>query len=334
MRLILASILALVLAVPTFATDPGVSNSGATTANNVVQRLQDASVTIKAGSSQGSGVFVTRKIGDNDVSFILTAGHVIDHLKKTRTVLGSDGKEIKKIEFDDLNIVQEFQENGRKVGEMNVICKVLRYSDAELGEDLALLQVYKNNFTKATTEFYLDDAIPGIGTELYHVGSLLGQVGANSTTTGIISQTGRVLNLAGGSGVVFDQTTATAFPGSSGGGVYLKADGRYVGMLVRGAGEGFNFIVPARRLIAWCKQSKVGWVVDPKEKLPTTDELSKLSPSDTPDVRQLFDLGVRFNAPRSADSLRYPYLLEVGRSSRPLPPALPEPEAELGPAIP
>lgn len=281
-----------------------VSKSGANTANNVVQKLQDASVTIKAGQAQGSGVFVTRKIGNNDITFILTAGHVIDHLKKTRTVLGSDGKEVKKVEFDDVNIVQEFQENGRKVGEFNVICKVLRYSDAELGDDVAILQVYKQNFTKASTEFYLDEAIPSIGTELYHVGSLLGQVGANSTTTGIISQTGRVLNLAGGSGVVFDQTTATAFPGSSGGGVYLKSDGRYVGMLVRGAGEGFNFIVPARRLIAWCKAGKIGWLVDPKEKLPTADEVSKLSPSDMPDVRQLYDLGIRY-------SMKYPYLIKT-----------------------
>ena len=39
---------------------------------------------------------------------------------------------------------------------------------------------------------------------------------------------------------IFDQTTCVAFPGSSGGGVFLKRDDpRYVGMLVRGAGEGF-----------------------------------------------------------------------------------------------
>jgi hypothetical protein len=315
-----------ILLVASVAWADNVSNSGAGTTNTVVQKLQDASVTIKAGRSQGSGVFVTRTVESKDVTFIITAGHVIDHLKKTRTVLTPEGKEVKKVEFDDLNIVQEFQENGRKVGEFNVICRVVRYSDAELGEDLAVLQVYKQNFTKATTEFYLDEQIPPIGTDLYHVGSLLGQVGSNSLTTGIISQTGRVLNLAGGSGVIFDQTTATAFPGSSGGGVYRKHDGLYVGTLVRGAGEGFNFIVPVRRLHAWCKLGKIEWLLDPKAKMPSMDEINKLSPSDIPDVRQLYDLGIRF---KTEDAKKYPTLLNVTKSPSPFPftpesPTLPE----------
>ena len=33
---------------------------------------------------------------------------------------------------------------------------------------------------------------------------------------------------------VFDQVTAVAFPGCSGGGVYIKANGDYVGMLTQG----------------------------------------------------------------------------------------------------
>lgn len=268
---------------------------------DLLQRLQDASVTVKAGNSQGSGVLVTRTIEGQKLTFVLTAGHVIAGLKKNRTIT-TDGTEKKVVEFDDVGIVQEFQESGRRVGETNIICRVLRYSDAELGEDLAVMQVRKSNFTDATTDFYLDEAIPPIGTELYHVGSLKGQFGSNSLTTGVIAQTGRVIDLAGGGGVVFDQTTATAFPGSSGGGVYLKADGRHVGVLVRGAGEGFNFIVPSRRLNGWCKEVGVEWLVNSKAKLPTLDELKKMSVSDTPDVRA----GSSFL--RSADSLRFPTL--------------------------
>ena len=64
-----------------------------------------------------------------------------------------------------------------------------------------------------------NDPIP-VGTELYHVGSLLGQVGSNSMTRGIMSKVGRVLELGTGDGVVFDQTSAPAFPGSSGGGIF------------------------------------------------------------------------------------------------------------------
>ena len=295
-------------------------------ADELTDKLQNASVTIKAGSAQGSGVFITRKIEGRDVTFIITAGHVIDHLKKTRTVI-KDGKETKVVMFDDVGLVQEFQQDGRKVGETSFTARVLRYSDADLGDDLALLQVRKYNFTTASVDFYLDDSIPSIGTELYHVGSLLGQVGANSLTTGIISQTGRVLNLAGGEGVVFDQTTATAFPGSSGGGVFLKKDGRYVGTLVRGAGEGFNLIVPIRRLRAWATEAKIEWITDPKAKQPTLDELKKLAPSDVADVRASSRIQIDY----TYDGKRHPFLLrwekpELGESFpfAPEPPALPD----------
>lgn len=292
--------------------------------NDLTDKLQNASVTIKAGSAQGSGVFITRKIEGRDVTFIITAGHVIARLKKTRNVI-KDGKETKVVMFDDVGLVQEFQQDGRKVGETSFTARVLRYSDADLGDDLALLQVRKYNFTTSSVDFYLDEPIPAIGTELYHVGSLLGQVGANSLTTGIISQTGRVLDLAGGEGVVFDQTTATAFPGSSGGGVFLKSDGRYVGTLVRGAGEGFNLIVPIRRLRQWAVDGKVEWVVDPKVKTPTLEELKKIEPSDTPDVRA-GDRTIRIEY----NTRRYPFMisdLSKGRSDdsfRPEAPALPD----------
>lgn len=279
--------------------------------NDLTDRLQSASVTIKAGRSQGSGVFITRNIEGRDVTFIVTAGHVIDHLKKTRTEI-KDGKELKVVGFDDVGLVQEFQQDGRKVGETSFIARVLRFSDADLGDDLALLQVRKYNFTKATVEFYLGDDIPAIGTELYHVGSLLGQVGANSLTTGIISQTGRVLDLAGGEGVVFDQTTATAFPGSSGGGVFLKTDGKYVGTLVRGAGEGFNLIVPVRRLRGWADGAKVGWIVDPAQKQPTLDELKKMSPSDVADLRPSALRGISYDY----TNRRYPFLIRLEDAPR------------------
>lgn len=292
--------------------------------SDLTDKLQSASVTVKAGSgwgsAQGSGVLILRAIENTDYTFVLTAGHVIDHLKKTRTET-KDGKERKVIEFDDVGIVQEFQQDGRRVGETSVVCRVLRYSDSELGEDLAVLQVRKTNYSKASTEFYLDDKMPDIGTELYHVGSLRGQFGSNSLTSGIISQTGRVFNLAGGAGVIFDQTTATAFPGSSGGGVYRKADGLHLGVLVRGAGEGFNFIVPARRLNAWCEKVGIKWLVDPKAKLPTKDELAKMSVNDTGDIREGGDDHIHY----SQDSLRFPTLIRHDRIILP-------PDAEIVPA--
>lgn len=257
-----------------------------------VQHLQEVSVTVKSGSGQGSGVLFSR----DGHTFVWTAGHVVDNLRKTRQVtINGTSKTV--VEFDDAAIVQEFKEGGRRIGETKMDAKVLRYSDADYGEDLALLLIRKSNFTKASVTFYLDDNIPEIGTELYHVGSLLGQFGANSLTTGVIAQTGRVLDL--GKGTVFDQTTATAFPGSSGGGVFLKKDGRYVGMLVRGAGEGFNFIVPVRRLRAWAKEAKVEWAVDPKVVLPADFDKGVIE-----------DAGVTFKG-YSDGSKKYPFLLQL-----------------------
>lgn len=272
-------------------------------ASELTDRLQAASVTIHAGNAQGSGVFITREIDGKPVTFVLTAGHVIDGLKKTRTVI-KDGRDLRVVDFDDVLLVQEFQEGGRKVGETSLVSRVLRFSEADAGEDLAILQVRKSGIIGPTVEFYLDEAIPGPGTELYHVGSLRGQVGANSLTAGIVSSTGRVLNLSGGEGVVFDQSQCTAMPGSSGGGMFLKADGRYVGMLVRGAGEGFNFYVPVRRLNGWCQKVGCAWLVDPKAKRPTADELKKFAPSDTPDVK-----GDSTASPPHHDSLKFPVLL-------------------------
>lgn len=254
----------------------------AASAQGLVDELQGMSVTVKSDAGQGSGVLVTRKIGEKHFTFVWTAAHVVDANRATREYIDpKTGGKKTAIEFHDAAVVQEFRQDGRRVGEVNIDAKVLKYSDAEHGEDLALLQIRKTDFTaNPGAKFYLDPALPPLGTELYHVGSLHGQFGSNSLTTGIMSQHGRVLNLSGSNGVVFDQTTATAFPGSSGGGVFLKNDGRYVGMLVRGSGEGFNFIVPTRRLHAWAKKVGVEWAVDPNVKTPDEETLAKITIED------------------------------------------------------
>jgi S1-C subfamily serine protease len=267
----------------------------------LVQHLQDVSVTIKAGDSQGSGVLFTRKVGDDHVTYVWTAAHVVDGLRKVRTVI-VNGNPKAVVEFQDAQIVQEFRQAGRRIGEVKMDARVVRYSDARQGHDLALLEVRKRNFTEATIKFHTGDDIPALGTELYHVGSLLGQFGSNSLTTGVVSQIGRVLDL-GANGTVFDQTTVTAFPGSSGGGVFLKEDGQYVGMLVRGAGEQFNLIVPIRRLRDWAKEAKIEWAVDPNLPMPSPEELKKLP---------VEDAGVQFyGAEKAAATKDFPYLLKL-----------------------
>lgn len=258
-----------------------VINFSSTYAADVSNYLQDISVTIKTKGGEGSGVVFTRDIasvtGSKTVNFVWTAAHVLENIRNVRTVLDTDGH-IKKItEFQDAEIVKKLIENGRTVGQLVMDAKVVKYSDAKDGEDLALLMVRKFGFVDNSANFYQDNDEKGLalGTQLYHVGSLLGAEGSNSMTTGIMSQIGRTIALNGGAKVLFDQTTVTAFPGSSGGGVFLTS-GEYVGMLVRGAGETFNLIVPIRRMNKWAKTENILWALDKNVPAPTLEEIEKL----------------------------------------------------------
>lgn len=241
--------------------------------STVPKYLQEISVTVDSGSGTGSGVIFTRKDANGQVvNLVWTAGHVIDSLRTTREVVTPDGAKRTIVEFQDAKIVKQLIEDGRIVGRLEIDAEVIRYSNADDGEDLALLKVRKKNFVESsvTARFLLTNTPPDVGTELLHVGSLRGQFGANSLTSGIYSQHGRLLGKT-----VFDQTTCAAFPGSSGGGVFLR-DGQYVGMLVRGAGETFNLIVPVRRMIIWAKRAKVEWAMDQSVPMPNEEEMKKL----------------------------------------------------------
>lgn len=247
------------------------------TPQEVVAHLQDISVTIVSqpegnmfggSGGEGSGEIKTRKRGNDTINFVWTAAHVVDNLRKQRTVIDpKTGTPKIIVEFSDAKIVKSLVEDGRAVGKLEMFAEVIRFSSEE---DLALLRVRKKNFVSASAQFYLDEKIPEIGTSLLHVGSLLGQLGSNSMTTGIMSQHGRLINKK-----IFDQTTVAAFPGSSGGGVYLT-DGRFIGMVVRGAGETFNLVVPVRRMKDWAKQANVLWAMDDAVPVPSEEVLRKL----------------------------------------------------------
>lgn len=253
--------------------------------SQVPDYLQQISVTIKADAGQGSGTLVVRKIGDDNVAFVWTAAHVVDQLRQVRNVITPTGSTKLLVEFRDPQIVQELYQGGRRVGEMKLDCKVIKYSDANYGEDLAVLMVRRLNvYSLNTSAKFPTDAgyIPPIGVEVSHCGSLLGQFGANSYTTGVLSQTGRLLKGRSAQDPVFDQITAVAFPGSSGGGVYLKDSGTYIGMLTRGItnSQGFNFIVPIRRMHKWARTAKIEWSMNPAVAVPTLDEIEKMPVED------------------------------------------------------
>ncbi len=237
--------------------------------NDLAQYLQDISVTIRAAGGEGSGVL---KRTEDGTTWVWTAGHVVAGLRKTRQVIDSKTGATKTlVEFDDAKVVKLLIENGRTVGRIEVDAEVVRYSDANYGEDLALLRIRKKNFSDASVRFYRGETLPLRGTELYHCGSLLGEFGANSLTQGILSQHGRLID-----GRVYDQVSTPSFPGSSGGGVYLKSDGRLIGLLVRGAPGGFSLIVPMRRLEAWAKKAQVEWAIRDEVPVPSQGEVEKL----------------------------------------------------------
>ena len=251
---------------------------GAEKQPTTAEHLQNVSVTIRSegqfSNGEGSGVIFSRKDKNgNLVNLVWTAGHVVDNLRSTRSVV-EGGKPKTIVEFKDPMVVKEIRQNGRTVGRLQMDAEVLKYSDAKDGHDLALLRVRKLDFVTDTVTFHLDKKIPPLGEDLLHVGSLLGQMGANSMTDGIYSQHGRIIKSLNKH--VFDQTTCTAFPGSSGGGVYLKSNAQYVGMLVRGAGEGFNLIVPVRRMADYCEKNKIMWAIDKSVPMPDEEDLKKI----------------------------------------------------------
>ena len=298
MKTLFAIILGLTIVTSSFAAEKKLSTA---------DHLQNVSVTIRSegqfSNGEGSGVIFSRKDKDgNLVNLVWTAAHVIDNLRSTREVLVGGAKKTI-VEFKDPMVVKEIRQNGRTVGRLQMDAEVLKYSDADDGHDLALLKVRKFNFVTDTVTFYLDKEIPKLGTDLLHVGSLLGQMGANSMTDGIYSQHGRLIKSL--NKFVFDQTTCTAFPGSSGGGVYLKSDARYVGMLVRGAGEGFNLIVPVRRLQDYCEKHKIMGALDPKVPMPSDDDLKAMPIEHAPKEKS------EDTAEEAAAKKLFPYMLRI-----------------------
>ena len=275
---------------------------------STAEHLQNVSVTIRSegaySAGEGSGVIFCRKDSEgNLVNFIWTAAHVVDNLRTERKIL-VDGSPKTLVEFKDPVVVKEIRQNGRTVGRLQMDAEVLKYSESEDGHDLALLRVRKLNFVTDSVVFYLGKDIPPLGTDLLHVGSLLGQMGANSMTDGIYSQHGRILKRINKR--IFDQTTCTAFPGSSGGGVYLKSNAQYVGMLVRGAGEGFNLIVPVRRMVEYCEKHNIMWALDAEIPMPAEEDLKKMPIENTPKEKEEFK-----DAEKEAAKKMFPFMLRV-----------------------
>lgn len=255
-------------------------------AQGIPQQLQDVGVTIRAESSEGSGVIVTRISEGQTLNFVLTAAHVVDGLRTTHTV---GNKTV--VVFKDAQVVKQLVENGRKVGEMSLDAEVIKYSNIDHGHDIAVLLLRKRNFISTGVKFYLDDTIPESGTEIYHCGSMLGTAGSNSLTSGIVSNVGRLID-----DKEYDQYDGGAKPGSSGGTLALKSDGRYVGMLTRGASDVFTLFTPIRRIKGWAQEEDMMWLLDENVPVPSLKVIDDIkvesSPADSAVLESVVPKGV------------------------------------------
>lgn len=252
------------------------------TDQKILDNLQDVSVTISVdGRGRGSGTLFTREVSpDVFKSYVWTAGHVVADLRTERTVVDKDtGTKRIIVGFKDCQIYQETIQDGRKVKQEYLDCRIICYSNCATGDDQAVLEVRMRNYTRESMTFYLGSEIPGIGSELIHVGSLLGDIGSCSFTTGVTSQIGRLLALDENyAEAVYDQTSAVSFPGSSGGGVFNQETGQYIGMLTAGIrnAQGFAWYVPVRRIREWAKTVNMEWAMDATVPMPSEADMKQI----------------------------------------------------------
>jgi S1-C subfamily serine protease len=193
----------------------------------VAERIASWSVTVVTDSGEGSGVLIQH----GGKQYALTAAHVI---------MAEDGTASKQVE-----LVRFLGPTGS----MRFEAKLLASSHPDTGHDLALLEV-EGAFSLPHGGPVFVPGRPMFGLDVLHVGSYRGQMFPNSFATGSIAGLDRQL---GDLPHRFDQVSAPAYPGSSGGGVYDR-EGRYLGQLQRGGDSTLHFIAPSRRVLAWAAE--------------------------------------------------------------------------------
>lgn len=185
------------------ATQPPIAfASGQTAAGNVKDggdKFLQAVVTVLSGPGSGSGFYIGQE------GLILTNQHVVGEAKFVKVKL-----------FDGRSLVGE----------------VVRVDKAR---DVALVRT--DPVTTAALALRADD--PGVGEDVYALGSPYGDVLSGTLTHGVLSSR-RVME-----GVAYLQSDASVNPGNSGGPL-VDASGHVVGLTVMGlkGAQGINMFVP------------------------------------------------------------------------------------------
>lgn len=255
---------------------------------NTREKLREASVTVTAGGSQGSGTVFIHKYGKHREIFVLTAAHVIkNRLAKKKVKLPGvelfvrpDGEfdfkqATKEVEYFKKIQVIKYQYKGvKRVAKIPVLVEVVKYSPAW---DLALLRVKESrHLFKHSGIAWIDSSTnPRIGTKIIHVGSIHGMRLPHTVLEGTIAGTDRdIPYIPFEVNNTYDQLSFPVEPGCSGGGVFTR-DRKLIGVLVRKYLH-TGFMVPIRDVRTWMEREKVYWVINRRLKKPKVKDLHKI----------------------------------------------------------
>lgn len=239
---------------------------------DVYASLYNESVLVIANDNTecGSGVVITR----NGITYVITAGHVVKDDRGEVNRYDEFGRKSTEIMFRDVFVVQEVMENGDVKGRITTGAEVIRYEPPD-GLDIAVLRLKGKQFAGTNAKFYLEDKTPLPGTPIIHCGSMRGEFGINTFSTGIVAQTGHQVY-----GKQLDRSTCTLYPGSSGGGIFLQ-DGRCIGIATMTTGENLNHFVPIRRIMNWAKIQGLAFLFDERLPVPSYEDIRR-HPIETP----------------------------------------------------
>lgn len=190
-----------------------------------VQQLREVTVLVEcADGGTGSGVAILR----GGRVYVWTAGHV-ERAVKVHTL------------------------DGRVIFVESVVASAL---DDEY--DLAVLLLEPTDWTFPVLTFA--DYTPELLQPVLHVGNWRGRQGWSHVSLGYIAAIGRKPVSKGVGDVGGDSITATAYPGSSGGGVF-DLDYRVIGLLVYGWGDSWTSIVPVREMRRFAAAKSVEYLL-------------------------------------------------------------------------
>lgn len=238
-------------------------------ARNVFNEAADSSVVVHlpAHGCHGTGVTIATPAGQ----YVLTAAHVVEDARRVEKVKDRAGRVTNtKVFFETVKIIRHDYTEDKLTKTTTVDADVVRYSNKLLGHDLALLAPRTNIALRSVT---FDISFKPLGTPTVHCGTFRAISYNKSVTMGTISGFDRHMpNTEFG---YFNQTTATTFGGSSGGGIFDYRTGKVLGILTRGFGESVSLYIPSKRVNQWAELNHVQFILN--SKLPSRSPAELLS---------------------------------------------------------